>query len=59
MVFPQGSHLTLILCVLYVSDIPQPVDIHINLSEFADNIAIWAQAAGIPRINLRLEKYLN
>ena len=29
-----------------------------NLSQFPDNIAIWAQAPGIRSIDLRLQKYL-
>ena len=57
--FPQGSPLSLILFILYVSDIPQPSDAQVNLSQFTDDIAIWAQAPGIRSINLRLQKYLN
>ena len=56
---PQGSPLSPILFILYVSDIPQPLDAQVNLSQFADDIAIWAQAAGILSINLRLQKDLN
>ena len=48
-----------ILFILYVSDIPRTLDAQVNLSQFADNIAIWAQAPGIRSINLRLQKYLN
>ena len=58
-VVPQGSSLALILFILYVSDIPQPLDAQVNLSQFADDIAIWAQAPGIRSINLSLQKYLN
>ena len=56
---PQGSPLSPILFILYVNDIPQPLDAKVNLSQFADDIAIWAQAPGIRSINLRLQKYLN
>ena len=56
---PQGSPLSPILFILYVNDIPQPLDAQVNLSQFADDIAIWAQAPGIRSINLRLQKYLN
>ena len=56
---PQGSPFSPILFILYVSDIPQPLDAHVNLSQFADDIAIWAHAPGICSINLRLQKYLN
>ena len=55
----QGSPLSLILFILYVSDIPQPLDAQVNLSQFEDDIAISAQALGIRSINLRLQKYLN
>ena len=56
---PQGSPLSPILFILYVSDIPQPLDAQVNLSQYADDIAIWAQAPGIRSVNLRLQKHLN
>ena len=56
---PQGNPLSLILFFLYISDIPQPLDAQANLSQFPDDIAIWAQAPGIRSTNLRLQKYLN
>ena len=52
---PQGSPLSPILSIPYVSDIPQPLGAQVNLSQFPDDIAIWAQAPGIPSINLRLQ----
>ena len=55
----HGSPLSPILFILYVSDIPQPFDAQVNLSQFADDIAIWEQAQGIRSINLRLQKHLN
>ena len=48
-----------ILYILHVSDICQPLDVQVNISQFADDIAIWAQAPGIRSINLRLQNYLN
>ena len=42
-----------------MNDIPQPLDAQVNLSQFADDIAIWAQAPGIRSINIRLQNYLN
>ena len=33
---PQSSLLSCILFTLYVSDIPQPLDAHVNLSQFSD-----------------------
>ena len=47
------------LFILYVSDISRPIDAQVNLSQFTDNIPIWAQVPGICSINLRLQKYLN
>ena len=48
-----------ILFILYVTNISQPNDAKLNLFQFADDIEIWAQAPGICRINIRLQKYLN
>ena len=48
----QGSPLSPILFILYVSDIPQALDVQVNLSQFPDDIAIWAQAPVIRSINL-------
>ena len=55
----QGRPLSPILFILYVSNIPQPNDAQVNLSQFADDIGLWAPAPGICSINLRLQKYLN
>ena len=49
---PQGSLLSLILLILYVSVIPQPTDPQVNLFQFADDFANWAQASGNCIINL-------
>ena len=54
---PQGSLLSPILFILYVSDIHQPLDAQVNLSQFVDGIAIWAQGSGI--CSIKLKKYLN
>ena len=56
---PQGSPLFPILFILHVSDIPQPNDAQVSFTQFADNIALWAQAPGICSTNLRLQKHLN
>ena len=45
--------------LLYVSDMPQTIDVQINLSKFADNISISGYAPGIRSINFQLQKYLN
>ena len=54
----KGSPVFPIIFILYVSDIPQPNDALVNLSQFADDIVIWTQAPCIHSINLRLQKYL-
>ena len=56
---PQSSPLSPILFILYVSDIPQPNDTQVNLSQFADDIALWEQAPGVRSINVRSHKHLN
>ena len=53
------ADLSPILFILYVSDIPQPLDTQVSLSQFAHDILIWAQAPEICSINIRLQKYLN
>ena len=39
----QDCPLSLILFVLYVCDIPQPLDAQVNLSQFPNDIEIWAR----------------
>lgn len=54
---PSGQLLFLHSFILYVrSIISQPLDEKVNLSYFADDIAIWAQSPGICNTNLRLQK---
>ena len=51
------------LLILFVSDIPQPLDAQVNLSQYADDneyiSQFEAQVPSIRSINLRLQKYLN
>ena len=51
------------LLILFVSDIPQPLDAQVNLSQYADDNEYIsqseAQVPSIRSINLRLQKYLN
>ena len=51
---PQGSPLSPILFILYVSDMPQPNHRFIFLSQFEDDITIWAAIT-----NKRLQPYLD
>ena len=56
---PQGSPLSPILFILYVSDIPQSKHKFIFLSQFADDIAIWAAGKDFLITNNRLQPYLD
>ena len=51
---PQGSLLSPILFILYASDIPQPNHKFMFLSQFADDIAIWAAGKDFLITNNRL-----
>ena len=50
---PQGSSLFPILFIFYFSDISQSNITTLELSQFADDITIWAQSPGICSITLR------
>ena len=54
----QGSPLSPILFILYVSDIPQPSHKFMFLSQFADDIATWAAGKEFLITNNRLQPYL-
>ena len=56
---PQGSPLSPILFILYVSDIPQPNHKYMFLSLFADDIAIWAAGKDFLITSSRLQSYLD
>ena len=55
----QGSPLSPILFILYASDISQPNHIFMFLSQFADDIAIWAAGKDFLITNNRLQPYLD
>ena len=50
---------TQVSSLLYVSDMPQIINVQINLSKFADNISISGYAPGVRSINFQLQKCLN
>ena len=60
MALPRAA---LFLLILFVSDIPQPLDAQVDLSQYADDnediSQSEAQVPSIRSINLRLQKYLN
>lgn len=48
----QDSPLSLILLILYLSDITKPSDAQVNLSQFVENVATWTKAPCVRRNNL-------
>ena len=57
---PQGSPLSPILFTIYVSDIPQPENVQTTtLSQFADDIALWAYGRNIIMSQYKIQKHLN
>ena len=56
---PQGSPLSPILFILYVSDIPQPNHKFMFLSQFAYDIATWVARKDVLVTNKRLQPYLD
>ena len=55
---PQGSPLSPILFILYVSDIPKKHK-KIELSQFADDIAIWSTSTGKRHNEINIQNYLS
>ena len=56
---PQGSSLSPILFILYVSDIPKPNIPRTYISQFADDIKIYTLAKNIHKAQANLQKSLN
>ena len=56
---PQGSPLSPILFILYVSDIPSPKSSSINITQFADDISVWCTRSKISLNEKVLQVYLN
>jgi len=56
---PQGSTISPILFITYVADIPQPTKNTIQLSQFADDIAIWSSHPQVDRAEQYLQHYIN
>ena len=57
---PQGSLLNPILFIMYVSDIPQSENVQkTTLSQFSDDIAIWAYGRNTIMSQYKIQKHLN
>ena len=57
---PQGSALSPILFIIYVSDIPQPENAQTTtLSQFADDIVLWSYGRNIIMSECKIQKHLN
>ena len=57
---PQGSTISPILFIMYVADIPQPeTRRRTYLSQFADDIAIWATSIIADKAEDRLQRYID
>ena len=57
---PQGSPLSPILFIIYVSDIPQPVNAQTTtLSHFADDIALWSYGRNTIMSECKIQKHLD
>ena len=57
---PQGSPLSQILIIIYVSDIPQPENAQTTtLSQFADDIALWSNGRNIIMSGCKIQKHLD
>ena len=56
---PQGSSLSRVLFIIYVSDIPQPENVQTTLSQFVDDIALWAYGRTTTFSQHKIQKHLD
>ena len=57
---PQGTRLSLILFIIYVSNIPQPENAQITtLSQFDDDIALWVCERNTIMSQYKIQKHLD
>ena len=55
---PQGSVLSPLLFIIYVNDIPDMSSLNVRLSQFADDMGIWAHATNAKWVKAKLSKAL-
>ena len=53
---PQGSVLSPLLFIIYVNDIPDMSSLNVRLSQFADDMVIWAHATNAKWVKAKLSK---
>ena len=55
---PQGSVLSPLFFIIYVNDIPDMSSLNVKLSQFADDMGIWAHATNAKWVKAKLSKAL-
>lgn len=56
---PQGSVLSPLLFNIFTNDIPPPDNLNMNLSQYADDIAVWISGNSQKHIQTQIQKYLD
>lgn len=56
---PQGSVLSPLLFNLFTNDIPPPDNNNVRLTQYADDIAVWASGNSVKIVTKQLQNYLD